>query len=118
MKHPNDFFFDVLLAIEIVNQGAVIPLVQFYSQGVDGEVPSVKIHFEGTHFHLGGRCRRVVGLNAGRGHIHLKAVGKNENHGSEFLMASHFHFVVFGKFLGEVDAVALNHNVHIKILSF
>ena len=116
MKNPNDFFFHVFLSAEIIDQRSVIPLVQFHSQGVDGEIPSIEIHLEGTHLHLRGSSRGVVGLNAGRGHIHLETVRKNENHGSEFFMASDFDLVVFGEFLGELDAIALNDNVHIEVL--
>jgi len=95
VQYPDALFLEVFLSPEIVHQDSVMSLVEFYGQGVDNEISSVEVHFEGTGLYNGGGSRGFIILHAGGGHVHFETVGKNENGCAEFFMASDPDFMVF-----------------------
>ena len=101
---------------EKVQQHPELLRVEIDRQGIDGEVPAVKVHLDGAVFHDGQGPRGIVILGAGRGHIDFEAVREDNHRGLEFLEDPGPGPVAGGKGLGKGDAVTFDDQVHVQII--
>ena len=122
VQNPDHAVPDVLLAAEEVDDLAHGLAVEPYGQGVDGEVAAVEIHLDAGVLHRGQGRRRLIVLEAGRGHVHTLLLsagsGEDDHAGEEFFVHAHAAAEDAGEGPGEADAVAFHHKVDVVVGRF
>ena len=121
MQHANDAVLDVPLPAEKIHHLSIRRTVQPDGEGIDGEIPSEQIHLDGGEFHRGQGRRIFVVFQTGRSHVdaQLLAVrpGVDDHRSHELLVLAHPPVKGLGQGLGQLDAVALHHEVNILVVA-
>ena len=115
MQHLDAPLLEVVLAVEVVDQGGEPLRVEVHGHGVDGEVAAVQVELDRAVLH-GRQGRRVlVVLEPGSGHVDPGVVGEDHRGGAELLVGVHRAVALFGQEFGEADAVALDDHVDVGV---
>ena len=111
---PDGQLLEVFHAVEGVEEGPEVVLVEADGHGVDGEVTAVLVVFEGAVFHDGFPAVAVVGLPTGADELNLDAFVSDHGRPEGAIVLD---FFVSGQMrshlLGQLDAAAHRYDVDV-----
>jgi len=115
VEYTDYFFLDISLGRKKIDQGTEFIFIQLNRQGVHGKISTKQIQAYRAHFHDGQGCRKFIVFKSCRGDIDFKAIGKDNNGGTEFFICMNSGTCSGCEFFCKCDAVTFNDDINIFI---
>ena len=100
-------------AFEGVDEVAERPFIQAYGEGIDSEVPSVLVIFDGSVLHDGLAAAAFIGFFSGSDELDLPVAVAEHGRAEVFEDRDFASIQCVGGFLGQFDAAAFNHDIDV-----